>query len=318
MVARHPGIAGREGVRVAPLEAALASEAALIGVQDSAKGLVPLGPDPVVCVRAGRMEVEDDQALSALHGDHLVLLAHERAVVVPVAQEREAALDLHHVLVELVEEPVAQVVLVRQVVATVGVVVAPAVALAREVDPLGVAELVAAEAQVALPQRKADHADHLVQGQAALDAGRRGRQRAHARVHLGVHEPERDRLVADDGLVVGLCVGNASLILAAVLQLAGDPLHAPGLVARALLQDLDPHVGDGHGQPGVEPKAALLDGERDGGHAADVLGYGGRRRQRGLDDVVREHEVDVRRDVSVGSEVIVTGLADRVRVVQHG
>lgn len=59
------------------------------------------------------------------------------------------------------------------------------VAGAGEVDPLGVAKLVAHEVQIALAAETVrDEADDLVQLQAAIDYGRQGRHHRHVRVHL--------------------------------------------------------------------------------------------------------------------------------------
>jgi len=59
-----------------------------------------------------------------------------------------------------------------------------------EVDPLGVPELVAHEAEPAVAaKRDRGRADHLVQRHAARDRRRRRLQRRHARVHLRAHQP---------------------------------------------------------------------------------------------------------------------------------
>ena len=67
----------------------------------------------------------------------------------------------------------------------------PAVALAREVDPLGVPELVAHKVEVALAaEARRDEADELVQRDAAVDDWvARHLERAHVPVHLLVHQP---------------------------------------------------------------------------------------------------------------------------------
>lgn len=60
-----------------------------------------------------------------------------------------------------------------------------------EVDPVGVAELVAHEGEPALAaQREREGADDLVQRHAARNAGRLWLQRRHPRVHLRAHQPE--------------------------------------------------------------------------------------------------------------------------------
>mmetsp|Transcript_10489 Transcript_10489/g.27988 ORF Transcript_10489/g.27988 Transcript_10489/m.27988 type:complete len:478 (-) Transcript_10489:99-1532(-) len=143
---------------------------------------------------------------------------------------------------------------------------------------------------------------------------------AHAGVHLRVHQPEGHRLVADDRLVVRLAVRDDLLLVAPIRERVDDVPHVPGLV-RALLQQLDPHVRDGHGQTVVEAEAAVLHGPAQRGHAADVLADGHGLRHKRVDEVVGEHEVDVAVDVGVGAEVLVVAsrvaLADAVGLVEH-
>lgn len=46
------------------------------------------------------------------------------------------------------------------------------------------------------------------------------------------------------------------------------------LIVGLFLEELDPHVRDGHGQAVVESDAAFVDGSTEGGHARDVFGDG--------------------------------------------
>ena len=76
---------------------------------------------------------------------------------------------LHHGLVEIGEEPVAEGGVVAQVPLAAGIVIAPVIALAREINPFGVAEFVAHEVEIAVPGRgQGDKPDHLVQGDPAV------------------------------------------------------------------------------------------------------------------------------------------------------
>ena len=93
-----------------------------------------------------------------------------------------------------------------------------AVPLAREVHPFGVAELVADEIEIALAgQAEGDQPDHLVQRDAAVDdqvlAGL-----VHVPVHFLVHEPEREGLVADQGLVVAFGIADVLFAAPAIHQ----------------------------------------------------------------------------------------------------
>ena len=66
------------------------------------------------------------------------------------------------------------------------------------------------EIEVALPaQADGDQADHLVQGQAAVHHQGGAREDGHVGVHLLVHQPEGDGLVAHQRLVVALSVRDA-------------------------------------------------------------------------------------------------------------
>lgn len=77
-----------------------------------------------------------------------------------------------------------------------GVGVAPAVALARKVDPFGMSEFVAHEIEIGVPAcRDRDEPDHLVQGHSPVD-DRTLRGAVHVFVHLLSHQPEREGLVA--------------------------------------------------------------------------------------------------------------------------
>ena len=124
-----------------------------------------------------------------------------------------------------------QVGVVRQRPLPAGVVHRPAVALAREIDPFGVAELVAHEVEIAFAgQAEGDQADQLVQGDAAVDdqvvAGL-----VHVPVHVLVHQPEGERLVADQRLVVALGVADVLFAVAAVEQRVKQLAEVPLLVA---------------------------------------------------------------------------------------
>ncbi len=63
--------------------------------------------------------------------------------------------------------------------------------------------------------------------------------------HLFIHEPKGECLVSDQSLIVALGIGNTLLSPAAILEGPADTFHIPILVLE-LLQDLDPHIGNGH------------------------------------------------------------------------
>lgn len=93
------------------------------------------------------------------------------------------------------------------------VVVRVVIALPREVDPLGVSELVSHEVQIPLASKylrerpnDMEHADPLNN-----DGALRNELR-HASVHLRVHQPERQRLISDETLIMTFVVTDVSLL----------------------------------------------------------------------------------------------------------
>jgi hypothetical protein len=96
------------------------------------------------------------------------------------------------------------------------VLVAPAVAFARKIYPLRVTKLVSHKIEVSFAaQGVGNQSDHLVQGQATVnDSGARA-ELAHVVVHFLVHQPERERLVTDQRLVVTLRVRDRQLLVTA-------------------------------------------------------------------------------------------------------
>mmetsp|Transcript_126990 Transcript_126990/g.301597 ORF Transcript_126990/g.301597 Transcript_126990/m.301597 type:complete len:383 (-) Transcript_126990:128-1276(-) len=309
---------------MAIVQAHVTSKSALVCVQDTAHRFVAMGPDLVAFIAVARMEVERENQISAFKHDHLVHFTLLADILMRCIHELVSILAGMHKLIKGLEELVAQQIILCQVPSTSAVLVAPAVLRAREVDPLGVPELVAHEVQVALAaQGEHKKSDHLVQRQATVDAhGRQGAgEGAHAGVHLGIHEPKGQGLVSHNRLIVGLCIGHHLLQVTTIGQRVANVAHVPTLVSD-FLQQLDEHVRDGHAQTVVEAETAVLHGQADSGHAAHVLRHRQSARHQRVNEVVGQHEVDVGVNISIWAEVFVvaTGvaLADTVGVVQHG
>ena len=107
-----------------------------------------------------------------------------------------------HGLFEVLEAAILEVGVIGEVPLAAGVFVGPVVAFAGEVYPLGMAELVADEVEPSFAT--GDHgeeANHFVKGDAAVDDGAFVRL-FHLPIHLFVHEPEGEGLVAHEALVV--------------------------------------------------------------------------------------------------------------------
>ena len=201
-----------------------------------------------------------------------------------------------------------------------GIFIAPAVALAREVDPLRMAELVAHEVQVAAVDRgRRREADHLVQGDAARD-GAALVVLAEMPVHVRVDEAENDRLVADECLIVALAVRDGLFAGAAVRELPPDTGRMPVLIF-FLLDRLDPEVRDVHGEAVVKAIAAILEWRSEPRHAADVLSDRDGLRIDLVDEAVREREVADGIVILMAVEIVAVSveiLAETVAVIQHG
>ena len=133
-------------------------------------------------------------------------------------------------------------------------------------------ELVAHEVQVAVSGSGGGHeTNHLMKGYSPVYQEVL-RPLVHAPVHLLVDQAEDDGLVAHQGLVVTLRVGNGLFVRTLVGEFVPYFPRAPLLVA-LFLYPLYPVVGDSHGHAEVESHAALSERCGKAGHSADVFGY---------------------------------------------
>ena len=205
--------------------------------------------------------------------DGLVVLVHEQVVGIAVGKDAVSAYHKEHLAVEIGQERISQLLAVAQRPLAPCVVVRPAVALAREVDPFGVSEFVAHEVEVCLAARRDGHQTyHLVQGHAAVDEYVLGFA-VHRVVHQTVHQTEGYGLVTHECLIVRLGIGYG---LDTGQTVCHDRPHLPNvpILVGCILEHLDPEVGYRHAEAVVEPHAAVVWREADAGHAAYLLGYG--------------------------------------------
>ena len=72
--------------------------------------------------------------------------------------------------------------------------------------------------------------------------------------HLFIHQPERERLVAYKSLVMTLCVRDTFFTIAPVYERMNNITHVPCVVLR-MLEELDPLVGNRHGEAVVKTNA---------------------------------------------------------------
>ena len=126
--------------------------------------------ESIVGERAVGTEVEHEDEVASHECKHLV------AVVVPYllyGSLREVLLAFNHLehgLVEVAKIVVVEFLVVHEVPLAACILVAPSVALAREVNPFGMSELVTHEVEIAAINCSCSHeAYHLVQGNAAVN-----------------------------------------------------------------------------------------------------------------------------------------------------
>jgi hypothetical protein len=72
--------------------------------------------------------------------------------------------------------------------------------------------------------------------------------------HLLVHQPERERFIAHQSLVMALCIGDTFLAIAPVRQCMDDITHVPRIILH-VLEELDPLVRNCHGEAVVKTNA---------------------------------------------------------------
>lgn len=180
-------------------DVAVAAESLAVGAEHNAIRAFLLDADAVIGEAVGGVEVEYPEQASALKHNDLVAFVLETDVCLRGVQPPVLLLCPLHFAVEFVEEPVAQEVVVNEVELAPRVVEAVAVAFAREVEPFGVPEFITLEIQITFASETVrDEADHLVQGETAVDDGGQLGQDGHVGVHLCVTEPEEEGLVPNE------------------------------------------------------------------------------------------------------------------------
>ena len=256
---------------------ALSAEADLVGVED----MPPTGrrgdDHAISGERRRRVEVEHEEQIAPCEGKRLVRFVCEKPHGPGVGADAARLQRLEHRGVEVAERLEAEIRVVPQGPLPAGMGIVPAVLRPREVDPLGVAELVAHEVEVrAAVERSRRETRHLVERNRAvgLDAVL---VLGHAEVNRSVGKLEEERLAADERLVMRLDVGDDFLLGALVRELPKDPFHRP-VVVTYLLCEAEPEIGLAHRHAIVEADAAVLRRRGDTRHSRDVLGYGDRAR----------------------------------------
>lgn len=299
----------------------MATKLGCVRVDDDLVHTGCVDPDPVVNKRLGRVEVEDPEQPGPFEDDHLVTLVLARDVTLGRVEPAKPVLDVLHARVEPGQLAIPEQVVVDEVELAAGVVERVAVALAREVKPLRVAELVAFEVEITLTaETVGDEPDELVKGHTTVNHRRELGQLRHVGVHLSVAEPEHERLVTDERLVVALCVCNRLLHVPAVGEGVDKVTYVPIRVVE-LLEPLDVQVRNGHGKTIVKSKSAERDRNAQAGHSRNVLGDRDCRWEDPVNHLIRHHQINNRLEINGSTKVLVvtareTG-SDTVMSVHH-
>mmetsp|Transcript_16211 Transcript_16211/g.27850 ORF Transcript_16211/g.27850 Transcript_16211/m.27850 type:complete len:222 (+) Transcript_16211:1394-2059(+) len=183
-------------------------------------------------------------------------------------------------------------------------------------------KFVAHEAQPRLtPQGHGDSTDHLVHCDAPLHHWVCRGQRAHASVHLLVHEPEGDCHVTNKGLIVAFRVPHGALSITPIAERAHN-LHDTPVFILFGLQQLNPLVWNCHAQPKVKAQAALGHWAAQGWHATHIFSNHNRIRHQLMDEVVCQHQICACVHVGVKAKVLrivaTEATVDAVVLVKHG
>ena len=144
------------------VNAVMAAEGRIIAVQENSI-LSGRGRELIIVERAGRVKVEGEDETGPFKNQNLVIVVLPQLAHVGCDQQVTASGQGDHFAIKGGQEAVLQVGVVEQMPLAAGKMIGPVVALARKVDPLGMAELVAHEIQVAVAGGgQGDQADHFV------------------------------------------------------------------------------------------------------------------------------------------------------------
>ena len=177
---------------------------------------------------------------------------------------------MNHRRVKTVQIRKVEIGIIHELPLATGVFVTPTVAFAREIDPLRMTELIAHERQVAAIDGGCRYqTDHLMKRNAAIYHIRRMAV-LEMPVHVGVHEAEDDGLVANQRLIMALCVRDRLLVFAPVRHLEQNMPGFPILVF-LLFDILDPEIRNTHRQTIIEAHTAVFYLRCQARHAAHLF-----------------------------------------------
>ena len=251
---------------------AVSTKVFAVGIQHHLVGTLRHN-EAIVGIRAVWREVEHKDNVATHVSQHLV------AIVVPNLLHRSlieiflALYHLQHLAVEVAKIVVVELLIVNEVPLAACILMAPAVAFAREINPLRVSKLIAHEVEVAtINGRSSNEANHLVKSNTAA---------CHevfvalleVPIHVGIDEAEDDGLVAHQSLVVAFAIRYCLFVATTILNLPEYRAWLPVFVL-LLLDGLNPIVWNVHRHAVVETVASILEFSSQSRHSAHLFGYG--------------------------------------------
>lgn len=183
-----------------------------------------------------------------------------------------AAGEVDHGLIEVAQVVVTQCRVVAERPLTAAVMVRPIVAFAGEVEPLRVAKFIPHKGEITFPaEPDGEQADDFMESDSAINDGALT-DLIHVPVHFLIHEPEGERLIAHQRLIVGFSVGDVRFSVAAIGQGAPDFFDIPFFIT-AVLEELDPVVWKPHGEAMAEADATFRDRSTEPRHTGHIFSY---------------------------------------------
>ena len=138
----------------------------------------------------------------------LVLLIHQQIVGVAIRQHTMFLHKRNHRLIKVGKVSVAQKAIVTQRPLTACIGVRVAITLTREVNPLGMTELITHKVKVCVTTRRdSKQAYHLMQSHTTIHHGT-FKGTIHTLIHQAIQQTERYGLIAHQRLIVRLGISN--------------------------------------------------------------------------------------------------------------
>ena len=182
------------------------------------------------------------------------------------------AQQLYHSLVKTIQVCKEIICIVHQIPLTTRVLMTPTITLTREINPLGVTELISHKCEIStIDSRSCDETNHLMQRYTTVHHIS-GMTMLKMPIHICVHKTEDNRLIAHQSLIMTLGITNRFLILTAVRHLVKDMTRFPILILH-LLDILNPEIRNTHRQTIIKSHTSVFYCRSQTRHTTHLFGY---------------------------------------------